>query len=324
MKRVKDWASRSGCCVGFAPLDALVAARDAVLSRRSSIDPVLFKDMLSPFEKVKFEWDWQPTLVIVVACRRPAHIVRFNTESGPVDALVPPTYVDYGKTSQLLKAGLGGILGAEYRVEPARAPLKSLAARAGLIQYGRNNITYSSEFGSYQQLAAFVTDAPLEPERSHSNHEADSHGFSEPTWSLTIHEPVLMEDCKDCDRCLRACPTGAIGSDRFLLHSGKCLTALNEFPGEWPEWVDPKSHNALVGCIKCQAVCPRNEGLLQVHKLEEEFTVEETESLLAGESSVEPSRWQAVAKKFEAVGLPGYEEFAGKNLKALIGAQALS
>lgn len=322
MRRVMDWASQNGCLVGFVPLDAMVAARDAVLSVRSSLDPVLFEKMLAPFEKVKFEWDWQPSVVIVVACRRPAHIIRFNTESGPTDVLVPPTYVDYRKISRRLAAGLREILGAECRIEPVWVPLKSLAARAGLVEYGRNNVTYSSEFGSYQQLAAFMTDVRLEPAGGGSG-EDGSRSFAQSALSLPIHEPVLMEDCKDCDKCLRVCLTGAIGSDRFLLHSAKCLTALNEFPGEWPEWVDPKSHNALVGCMKCQAVCPRNKGLLQVQKLDEEFTVEETETLLAGESSAEPSKWQALEKKLEEVGLPGYEEFAGKNLRALIDAWKL-
>ncbi|HHY44502.1 MAG TPA: epoxyqueuosine reductase [Firmicutes bacterium] len=261
MQRVKEWAARSGCVVGFAPLDALFAARDAVSSACSFMEASPCKDMLARFGEVKFQWDWQPSCVIVVACRRPAHVVRFNT-----------------------------------------------AARAGLVEYGRNNITYSSEFGSFQQLAAFVTDASLEP-------------LSGPSLSLANREPVQMEDCRDCERCFRACPTGAIDSDRFLLHAERCLTASNEFPGDWPEWVDPKSHSALVGCMKCQTVCPRNKGLLEVQKLDEEFTLEETEALLAGESYADPPRWQAVEKRFEAVGLPGYSAFAGRNLRALLDAR---
>ncbi|HHW27174.1 MAG TPA: hypothetical protein GXX23_07535 [Firmicutes bacterium] len=122
MRRVMDWASQNGCLVGFVPLDAMVAARDAVLSVRSSLDPVLFEKMLAPFEKVKFEWDWQPSVVIVVACRRPAHIIRFNTESGPTDVLVPPTYVDYRRSAGVWQPVCARFLGQSVALSPCGFP----------------------------------------------------------------------------------------------------------------------------------------------------------------------------------------------------------
>ncbi len=54
------------------------------------------------------------------------------------------------------------ILGpAGIEVARARIPVKLLAVRTGLAQYGRNNIAYVRNMGSLVRLDAFCTDAPL-------------------------------------------------------------------------------------------------------------------------------------------------------------------
>ncbi len=306
MDEVITWASRNGHQVGFAPLEALEAARDAVASRREMIEPTLFADMFHYFVLTEYKWDWRPTAVIVVATARPGHIVTFETESGKIQTIVPPSLVNYKAVTRANGEGIRQALGGEWRVEEVFAPLKSLAARAGLVEYGRNNITYTRQFGSYQLLSAFVTDAPV-PESFH----------------LTIHEPVQMAECEECDKCREICPTGAIGGDRFLLHAERCLTALQGDDGDWPDYVPRKAHNALTGCMKCQEVCPRNKGLLRLERVSEEFTKEETAALLAGTEKADPFIWQAVKDKFSAIGLAGYVVSSGRNLKALMEARGL-
>jgi epoxyqueuosine reductase len=91
-----------------------------------------------------------------------------------------------------------------------------------------------------------------------------------------------MEECDKCKACLKACPTRAINPDRFLIHAERCLTFLNEGSEKFPEWIDPAWHNSLVGCMKCQLVCPVNKRFAKWVEEAEVFDEAETESILNG------------------------------------------
>ena len=112
--------------------------------------------------------------------------------------------------------------------------------------------------GSFIQLVAFFSDLPC----------------PEDTW----REPVMLERCQKCKACVNNCPTGAIPTDRFLLHAERCLVFFNERPPEYPfpEWVAPSAHNSLIGCMTCQQVCPENKVFLDQFADEVAFSHEET------------------------------------------------
>jgi epoxyqueuosine reductase len=131
-----------------------------------------------------------------------------------------------------------------------------------MAKYGKNNIAYVEDLGSFVRLRAFLSDMPA--------------------GSIDWLEPRVMKECDSCKACLKVCPTRAIVSDRFLIHAERCITFLNEWPGEFPEWVDPAWHNSLVGCMKCQLVCPVNKRFVSWVKEGEGFTEAETELVLNG------------------------------------------
>jgi hypothetical protein len=159
---LKRWAAERGYHVGWGLPSAIAAARGDVLSRRRSgeLDADFFQANLASFESFETPWDG-PAMVVVVAMPRPAHTVAFTVGGRQVETLFPPTYVRYQPLFEEVRLDLQehGLPGA--RVERLKVPLKSLAARLGLVRYGRDNVTYASEFGSYLQLFGFVTDAPL-------------------------------------------------------------------------------------------------------------------------------------------------------------------
>ena len=72
--------------------------------------------------------------------------------------------------------------------------------------------------------------------------------------------------------CVKACPTGAIREDNFLIRAERCLTYYNEEPGNLPQWIDIKWHNALIGCRICEKVCPENSTILRKNLEVIEFT----------------------------------------------------
>jgi epoxyqueuosine reductase len=151
-----------------------------------------------------------------------------------------------------------------YRIATPRLPLKLLAVRSGLAEYGRSNIAFVEGMGSFLRLTAVFTDMPSIVDQ----------------WQM----PRTMKSCQSCQLCQQACPTGAISTERFLLHAEKCLTYHNEKEAAipFPDWIKPDWHNCLIGCIRCQTACPQNTSLLGKVGEAAEFTEQETKLLLQG------------------------------------------
>jgi epoxyqueuosine reductase len=305
IETLKRWAAERGYQVGWGLPSAIGAAREDVLSRRCSgeIDAAFFEANLASFESFEMPWVG-PATVVVVVMPRPAHVVSFTVDGRVIDAVFPPTYVRYQPLFEEVRRDLQehGLSGA--RVERLKVPLKSLAARLGLVRFGRTNVTYAPGFGSYLQLFGYVTDAPLPlPEG----------------WQP--REPELLPECEGCSVCLAGCPTEAIREDRVLLHGERCLTVVNERTGEWPGWIPPSAHNCIIGCLLCQRPCPANPEL-PVERMDVVFTAEETEALLGDGGAHGGPAWDGVRAKLGRLGLPDQEQqVLGRNLRALLAAR---
>jgi epoxyqueuosine reductase len=97
-------------------------------------------------------------------------------------------------------------------------------------------------------------------------------------------EPQLLARCESCTACRRACPTGAIPEDRFAVRQDRCITFYSGYSGpqEHPEWLDPSWVECLIGCRRCQIVCPENRPFRRWVEDGWEFSEEETAMLLEG------------------------------------------
>jgi len=241
--------------------------------------------------------------VIVLAVPRPVHRLVFHTANGPLETILPPTYVNYSATGERVREEIAStLLGGEHFIVPLRAPLKSIVTRAGLVSYGRNNVTYSPEFGSGQQLVGCVTEARL------------ARGLS-----AEAPLPAVAPECAHCQACRKACPTGAIADDRFLLHAERCVTLWSESASPWPSWLPATAVRCLVGCLVCQQVCPLNVRRLRYESLPLAFSSAETEALLAEGGPAEGDQlWQEIAAKLASIGMDDYLEIIGRNLRMLV------
>ena len=73
--------------------------------------------------------------------------------------------------------------------------------------------------------------------------------------TLTYDTP-LPSRCGTCDRCLRACPTGALTRPRHL-DARRCLSYLTiENRGEIPPEAASSLGDSIYGCDRCQQACP--------------------------------------------------------------------
>jgi epoxyqueuosine reductase len=141
-----------------------------------------------------------------------------------------------------LAASLGREIHWRSLTDSAPVLERGLAARGGLGWIGRNGCLIHPQRGSYSLLAEIYTDLEYEALQELLPDEA----------------PVLSDHCGSCRRCIDACPTGCIRSDRTL-DAGRCISYLTiEHKGSIPRNLRGKMGNWVFGCDVCQAVCPWN------------------------------------------------------------------
>ena len=265
--------------------------------QQKQIDLEFYEEYKSLFEfKPEVEFP-QINSLFIISVPVPQYEAIFHWKRKMISLLIPPTYL-YGRKiiDQMLELVNGLLESSGYKASYAYLPQKTLAVRSGLAEYGRNNISYVQGMGSFHRLTTLYSDFP----------------FEQDDWQ----DLKTMEMCKECSACVRKCPSGAISSDRFLLHVERCLTFHNEHTKEvpFPEWINPKWHNCVVGCLICQKVCPANKKVKQWIEPGPEFSEEETEMILNGKEYDDlPSE---VSQKIEKFDLIKYKEVLHRNLKS--------
>ncbi|MGD9226600.1 MAG: 4Fe-4S double cluster binding domain-containing protein [Desulfobacterales bacterium] len=263
--------------------------------QKGLLDGELFDEYLANFDfecQKKFP---EAKSLIIASVPQPQVRITFNWEGKSYPVIIPPTYAF--STDKRVADFIEAYLGPEgYQLKIVRLPEKLLAVRSGLAEYGKNNITYVKGMGSFHRPVVFISDIPC----------AEDH------WG----EPAVLEQCEKCNACMKACPTNAIGSDRFLLHAERCLTFLNERPKEFPEWLSPACHNSLVGCMICQKVCPANKDVINWIEAGATFNHEETDLILNGVSEERLPR--ETFEKLKKLDMMEYVDVLGRNLKMLI------
>jgi epoxyqueuosine reductase len=266
--------------------------------QKGLLDPDLYDTYLASFDFACHRKLKNARSLIIAAVPQPQVQVTFLREDQPYPVIIPPTYyfaID-NEVANLLKKDLEP---QGYRLQKVRLPEKLLAVRSGMARYGKNNISFIPDLGSFYRPVVFVSDIPCEADR----------------WE----KPAVMAECETCTACMKACPTNAISSDRFQLHAERCLTFCNESTRDFPDWLRPDWHNSLVGCMICQKVCPANKSVIKWIEPGESFTTDETNLILSGVSEEQlPKETRAKLKKLD---LMEYYNVLPRNLKTLIDKQ---
>lgn len=127
---------------------------------------------------------------------------------------------------QGFSAELVGKLGYPLHGKPN---LKHLAVAAGLGKQGKNTLVINPRFGPWLRFMAIRTDAPLQ------------------TTVSGVYVKEENPDCKECRRCIDACPVKVLEPYR-LLDEERCLASISS-----------ERRGGLAICDKCVIVCPVGE-----------------------------------------------------------------
>lgn len=125
-------------------------------------------------------------------------------------------------------------------------PEKPLAARAGLGWIGKNGILIA---GSRRRVGEMDHDA------MHSSALVLGLILCPVDMGGEAGEP-MSEGCGDCCRCIKACPTGALGKGPSGYERSLCIQHWTALDGLPPEEVRTAWGARLYGCDSCLEVCP--------------------------------------------------------------------
>ena len=237
----------------------------------------------------------------LVAVASPSPQIRFHFDwKGKTHGFIlPPTYFEYDIQGGNIIERLDSIFaGSNFHfVEAKNLPNKLIAVSSGLGLYGKNNLVYVDGFGSFVLLTIFYTDLPCTDEM----------------WAPLQR----MKSCAKCNLCVINCPTAALTTQRKTIKSSQCVTRHNESNAEsFPDWMSPSSHNSLVGCMRCQVVCPKNRKYLDSIIEHTHFDEAETQLIMARENVDKLPR--PLFTRLEQANLLSHYDYLARNLSVLL------
>jgi epoxyqueuosine reductase len=123
-----------------------------------------------------------------------------------------------------------------FRVFVDSAPImeRSWARKSGIGWVGKNANLITKQNGSFYFLAEIICDLEL------------------------IADHATTDHCGSCRKCIDACPTDAIVSEK-IIDGSRCISyATIELKNEIPDYFKDKMEDWMFGCDICQDVCPWN------------------------------------------------------------------
>ena len=111
---------------------------------------------------------------------------------------------------------------------------RAWAKKSGLGWVGKNTNIINKERGSFFFISQLIIDLDL------------------------IYDGAVADHCGSCNKCIDACPTGAI-IEPYVVDGSQCISYFTiELKDNIPNEMRDRFDNWMFGCDVCQQVCPWN------------------------------------------------------------------
>lgn len=216
--------------------------------RRASAFGIASVDEIDALEKVKIGWTInryttkirsnipEAKSVVVYACKSFDDADELAVDRGGGRWTYPgydPVVLMVRDAVSLLRRN-----GFKASVLPDYVSVKRIAILAGVGAYGKNSMILSPRHGLWLRFDALVTNA-----------------------ELPVDKPFTRDLCGKCNRCVRACPVGALKP--YVVDQDRCLVGaslrdpvpknLKRYLPKHEPQITPRTH---VMCTACQLACP--------------------------------------------------------------------
>jgi epoxyqueuosine reductase len=149
------------------------------------------------------------------------------------------TYSYYPVARQIAESVAGFIEERGHKaIQGQHVPLKFVADRIGVGAYGKNGILQTEQYGSFIALRNVIADLELTPD----------------------HFDRVSTRCNECERCMKACPTGALYAP-YKVNPKLCINPITRREAYIGPHIRSRMQNWIHGCDICQEVCPVNRDL---------------------------------------------------------------
>ena len=191
-----------------------------------------------------------------------------------------------------IKENIGEINGRGF-VDSAPVLERTWAQKSGLGWVGKNGNLINKQSGSFFFIATLITDL-----------------------ELTYDNAYTKDYCGTCTKCIDACPTDAILSDK-VIDGSKCISYFTIELKEMliPENMKGKFDNWMFGCDICQDVCPWNRfsintnetdfspipEILNFSKSDWEELSEESFKKIFAHSPLKRSKWKGIQRNLKFI-----------------------
>lgn len=242
--QIKEYAYQIGIdLIGFTNAESFIDLETRLIEREN-------KGYLSGFEEQDIQKRCNPKLILPSAKSIIAIGIAYQvskeqfskTEIGLKGSLARTAWgTDYHillkeKMTMLVEKLKEWVPQLEYVIQTDTGPLvdREVARRAGLGDYGKNNMLINPKYGSYIYLGNILVNIELLPDT-----------------------PISI-DCKECNLCIQACPPSAL-AESYQMNAKRCLSYHTQSKESIPLDIRSKMGNRIYGCDQCQQVCPFNK-----------------------------------------------------------------
>jgi epoxyqueuosine reductase len=298
-KKIISEIESCGCRISIFPLQHLDQIQKDISSLEEKglfqgkyFDNSFFKkfDFSSPCKNRELK------SIILIASPRFVTDLYFYLEDGLLRTRVPATYTNCWTDRNISEILYNHIKKDELVPVDNDLPLKAIAARSGIAKYGRNSLSFIQGMGSYIMLNAY-----------YSKIEPLDHG---------LYDYQMMEDCRDCRKCIDSCPNDCIDEKIPLIRIEGCFTFRNEIAKENYNHGKDLFKDTLLGCNICQESCPLNRDYISIREGPLCFDIEETEEIIRNpELDMLP---KDTKEKIIDLGIARYYDITRKNLRDIL------